>query len=230
MTYSEIDIKILEVLKICNIKSFPLDCDEIVRELGCKLFKYSELSQAKLNSCLMVSDESMKLHNRIYYNDRMNIGKIRFSIMHELGHIILGHGDYKNDIYEIESNYFASHILAPRMAIHYSGCKNHVHVANQFNLSIEAAQYAFDDYRRWRRRAIYKMDMYDKAMYSHFYNDRYKGFVYSIKSCKFCGTELLNEKSGYCDRCFNRLNCIDYSKNDKYFYAAESNWLYGGIY
>lgn len=229
MTYPEIDAKILEVLNICNIKSFPLDCEEAVMDLGCFLYKYSELSKSKSHRCLMVSDESMKLYNRIYYNDNMIIGKIRFSIMHELGHIVLDHGEYRNELLEAEANYFSSHILAPRMAIHYSGCKNHVHVAKLFNISFEAAQIAFDDYRRWHRRAVYKMGDFDKAMYAHFYNEKHKGFVYNIKTCKFCGKELLNEKSDYCEHCFNKLSYIDYAKKDKYFYAAENNWLYGGI-
>lgn len=230
MIYPDIDTKILDVLKLCSINSFPLNCEEVVMDLGCLLYKYSELSQEKLKKCLLVSDESMKLHNRIYYNDSMIIGKTRFSIMHELGHILLGHGDYSNEALEVEANYFSSHILAPRMAIHYSGCKNHVHVAKLFNISFEAALIAFDDYRRWHRRAVYKMDEFDKAMYSHFYNEKYKGFVYSVKTCKFCGKELLNEKSDYCDSCFNKLSYIDYAKKDKYFYAAENTWLYGGIY
>lgn len=230
MTYPDIDLKILDVLKLCNIKSFPVNYEEMVMDLGCLLYKYSELSREKLMKCLLVSDESMKLHNRIYYNDSMIIGKMRFSVMHELGHIVLGHGEYRSEPLEAEANYFSSHILAPRMAIHYSGCKNHVQVAKLFNISIESAQYAFDDYRRWHRRAAYKMDGFDKAMYSHFYNDEYKGFVYNIKTCKLCGKELFNEKSYYCESCFNKLSYIDYSKNDKYFYAAENTWLYGGIY
>ena len=206
------------------------DIDVKIIELDCKLYKYSELSQEKLNKCLLVSDDSMKLLNRIYYNDNMIEGKIRFSIMHELGHMLLGHGDYKNDIFETEANYCSSHILAPRMAIHYSGCKNHVNVAKLFNISFEAAQIAFDDYRRWHRRAAYKMDRIDKVMYSYFYNDEYKGFVYNIKTCRFCGKKLLNEKSDYCESCFNKLSYIDYAKIDKYFFAAENTWLYGGIY
>jgi Zn-dependent peptidase ImmA (M78 family) len=178
----------------------------------------------------MVSDESMKLHNRIYYNDNMIKGKIRFSIMHELGHIVLEHRDYKNDIYEAEANYFASHMLAPRMAIHYSRCKNYVDVSKRFNISYEAAQYAFDDYRRWHRKAVYKMSPIDKAMYRHFYNDIYKGFVYSIKKCKICGKEKLNDYSSYCDKCYNRVSILEYARNSSAFHAAEEVWLYGGIH
>jgi hypothetical protein len=230
LEHTEINNKILEVIIRCNIKSFPLNCNDMVNRLGYKLYKYSELSEEKRKSCFMVSDESLKLFDNIFYNDGKTNNRIRFSIMHELGHIELGHGEYRDEKKEAEANYFASNMLAPRMAIHYSRCNNHVHVARLFNISIEAAQIAFDDYRRWHRRAVYKMDGFDKAMYSHFYNEKHKGFVYNIKTCMFCREELLNEKSDYCEHCFNKLSYIDYAKKDKYFYAAENTWLYGGIY
>lgn len=228
MEYLVINEKILEIFIKCDIKSFPLDCSEIINKLRYKLYKYSELSEKKRLKCLMVSDESLKLHNIIYYNDDRMESRARFSIMHELGHIVLEHGEYRDFSKEAEANHFASNILAPRMAIHYSRCKNHIHVANQFNISVEAATYAFDDYRRWHRRAVYKMSGLDKAMYTHFYNEKYNGFVYNIKTCKLCGKEILNHKSDYCDPCFNRLSFRNYNNRD--FYAAENNWLYGGIH
>ncbi len=233
MTYSEIDTKIIEIFKLCNIRSFPLDCEEVVMDLGCLLYKYSELSKKKLDICLMVSDESMKLHNRIYYNDNMIEGKIRFSIMHELGHIVLGHGEYRNDRLETEANYFSSRLLAPRMAIHYSECRNYTHVAHRFGLSYKAAQLAFDDYRKWHRHSVYKMSLNDKSMYSHFYNEEYGGFVHSITNCHFCGDELYNVPEPHCDRCTKMFKHPTFrkirSRHEDDFYIAESNWLYGGL-
>jgi len=233
LTYSEIDAKILEIFKSYNIKSFPLDCEDIAMDIGCLLYKYSELSKKKLSICLMVSDESMKLHNRIYYNDNMIEGKIRFSIMHELGHIVLDHGDYRNDILEAQANYFSSHILAPRMAIHYSGCKNYTHVAHKFGLSYKAAQYAFNDYRKWYRRAVYRMSLNDKAMYTHFYNEDYGGFVHSITNCNICGEELYNTPEPHCNRCTKMFKPSTFrasnNRHEDNFYVAESNWLYGGL-
>ncbi len=233
LTYSEIDTKIFEIFTLQNIRSFPLDCEEIAIQLGCLLYRYSELSKEKRSKCLMVSDESIKLHNRIYYNDTMSFAKIRFSIMHEIGHIVLGHGEYSNDNLEAQANYFSSHILAPRIAIHYSECKNYTHVAHKFGLSYEAAQYAFDDYRKWHRHAIYKMSTYDRLMYNHFYHNKFGGFVYSITNCHFCGEELFNTTQPHCSNCNKMFNYPTYhsrsNQHNQEFYVAESNWLYGGI-
>ena len=56
---------------------------------------------------------------------------------------------------ETDANYFASNILAPRIAIHYSECKNANDVSHIFSMSYSAAEIAFDDYRRWRRYVAY---------------------------------------------------------------------------
>ena len=54
----------------------------------------------------------------IAYDENKSPFRIRFSIMHELGHIMLGHS--RECAYnEQQANFFASNILAPRMAIHF---------------------------------------------------------------------------------------------------------------
>lgn len=229
MDREKIILATLNVYNKFSIQSFPIDCVAILNAYGMKVESYATQSPKKKKLCFYYSEEAYTLKRTVYYNDKKPLGRIRFSLAHEIGHIVLGHEEPRTEEQEKESDCFASYFLAPRMAIHYSGCKNHVRVAKFFNISIEAAQYAFDDYRRWHRRAAYKMDKYDKAMYSHFYNDELKGFVYSIKTCKLCGKVLLNEKSDYCSECFDKLSYIDYSQNDKYFHAAESHWLYGGL-
>lgn len=224
--------KIIEIFQKCNVKSFPLDCENIVNILGCKLYRYSELPEVKRQGCLQVSNESMKIHNRIYYNDElMSEGRARFSIMHELGHIILGHGEYRNAVLEAEANYFASNIFAPRMAVHYSQCKRPKHVVKQFGLTFEAATYVLEDYDRWYQRAARRMNTFDKLMYSQFYNPELKKFVYSIKKCKLCGKELYNEGLDCCINCHDRLEPrrVYNSYKDDNFRIAESIWLYGGI-
>ncbi len=231
MDYNYVNEKILELFTHLNIKSFPLDCEYIVKALGYHLYKYSELSEEKRLSCFMVSDESLKLHNNIYYNDNLAKSRIRFSIAHEIGHIILDHGDYLNPNKEIEANYFASNLLAPRMAIHYAKCKNQNDVVKIFYLSQEAAQYAFNDYKRWYRHTIYhKMSKNDQAMYDHFYNTDINRFVYNIKRCIYCSTEIYNSTNCLCESCDNtQYGAISDERSELDYIIAESQWLYGGL-
>lgn len=219
----------LEVFQKFNIKSFPIDCEAILNAYGMKIKTYSSQKPKKKERCLFYSDEAYTLKGTVYYNDSKPIGRIHFSLAHEIAHIALKHGTPSTKEQEKEADAFASYFLAPRMTIHYAHCKNHIQVAKLFGVSLEAAQYAFDDYRKWHRRAVYKMDSFDKAMYSHFYNDKINGFAYSIKKCKFCGKILINNNLDKCSDCTIRISPRFESYGDENFRRAESYWLYGGL-
>lgn len=151
--------------------------------------------------------------------------------MHELGHVILNHNQFKNNKLEQEANFFASNILAPRMAIHYAKCINSNSVSKLFGMTNEAAQYAFNDYIRWYRRvACFKMSSFDKALYSHFYNSKLKGFVYSIKKCAYCDTDIYNSNYFICENCKGSDQIYrHFYPLDEDFLIAESQWLYGWL-
>lgn len=229
MDYNLINDKIIQIFKEFNIHSFPINCLDLVKKFNISLYPYSELDGKLLEYCMKCSDDAYCYKDKIFYNDSISKSRINFSLMHELGHIVLEHGDVHTPQKEQEANYFSSHILAPRMAIHYSHCKNYIHVAKQFNISFEAASIAFDDYRRWHRKAVYKMDSFDKAMYNHFYNEEIKGFAYSIKKCKLCGKELVNTGQDNCPSCRVRVAPRFNTYEEEGFRQAESYWLYGGL-
>lgn len=84
--------KTLDVYKKCNIKNFPINCNEIIAGLGIPLRKYSDLSESKAKKCLQVSNDAFTLHGVIFYNDNFpHKERQLFSLMHEVGHIVLGH-------------------------------------------------------------------------------------------------------------------------------------------
>ena len=80
--------------------------------------------------------------------------RIRFSLMHELGHILLDHkaSSVKN---EDEADYFASCILAPRIMIHHLRLNNKYSkvtaddIHDYFDISISASNRALMDYHNW---------------------------------------------------------------------------------
>lgn len=229
MTYDEIQYAILKVYKDCNIQSFPINCFDILEQMGIVSHAYSSLSDSKRHSCLLISEDAFVLKNEVYYNDTQLVGRMRFSLMHELGHIVLEHSKNRTELEEIEANYFASNIIAPRMAIHYANCKNEVHVANLFELTYEAAGYAFSDYRKWHRNAVYKMKPIDHKMYQHFYNKEAKQFVYKIHNCIWCNQPVFNEDGGECKKCIVRSKylCHEFhTEQDFELKVAEDNWLY----
>ena len=150
---------IYSVYKECKITFFPFDCIKILNYYGYKVYKYSELrmiSQELYNLCKMCSNDAFLFKDKklIAYNDEMPYYRIRFSLMHELGHILLKHrvSSKKN---EDEADYFASCILAPRIMIHHLKQTNKYSqvtaddIHEYFGISISAANRALIDYHNW---------------------------------------------------------------------------------
>jgi len=228
MDYDKIKSAALSVYQKFGIKLFPIDCEDILQSYGMKIEKYSEQKPTKLKKCLIYSEDAFSLKKKVYYNDMKSIGRIRFSLAHEIGHIALKHGTPRIEEHEKEADCFASYLLAPRMAIHYAKCKNENDVAKLFKMTNEAASYAFDDYRCWYRWTVYhKMNAFDKAMYAQFYNKEQDCFVYSIKRCPCCDTLIYNSIATLCKKC-NILNHSyrAFQQPDEDFLIAESQWLY----
>lgn len=241
MDTTEIIKATIKVYEECHVTSFPIDCMALLEHYGYRIFTYDELwkkNQRLYDICLACSEDAFRdgINKIIAYNSHNSNGRIRFSLMHELGHHIRGHSG-ESDLNEQEANTFASHILAPRMAIHYSKCKDTEDVSKVFEISNDAAGIAFDDYHRWYRHVIkYKMTYVDKLMYAQFYDADQDAFVWSIKKCDFCGTLLYNSHSNHCAHCMvpepidvhhhfyeHPLHNIDMGL----FRHLENKWLYG---
>lgn len=201
MTISDIQERILSFYRTFSIQSFPIDCFSVVEQLGFQVKCYSELSSKKASACKALSPDACILDDILYYENMCPKKRMRFTIMHEIGHIVLESAS------EQDANIFASHSLAPRMAIHYSGCKNAADVSRYFGLSEEAADYAFNDYRCWHRTAVYKMSPIDKKVYEYFYNADAGGFVYSMHRCAYCGKTIYNQPHiDTCSICCRRIH------------------------
>lgn len=187
----------------CHVKYFPVNCFEILKHYGYRIYTYSDLQTRNpelYDMCISYSEDAFRSGSMhiVAYNDKKPMTRIRFSLMHELGHHLLEH---KNDSSEneAEANYFASNLLAPRIAMYYAKLKTIIEVADLFDLSSSAAYYAAQDFSEWcneiQRRGMHG---YDKDLYKNFYNQNYGGFVYSVKKCECCGAEVYNSKKPYC--------------------------------
>lgn len=146
---------ILDAYETCGIRSFPIDCIEVIKRLKIPLFKYSELCAKKERECYRVSNDAFKLKGKIYYNDAFPyIYRQRFTLMHEVGHILLGHvGDTEEN--DDEADEFASHFLAPRILIHKYGYRNTEQLHDAFGLSYRASNRALTSYKEWFRNISY---------------------------------------------------------------------------
>lgn len=145
MNYSLLYECVLSSYRMYGIKSFPIDCFEIIRKHGFKIIKYSELSSTKEAACRKLSNDACLIENNLYYDENAHPQRIAFSIAHELGHHFLRTDD------EDYADEFASHFLAPRILIHKYKLKTADQIHDTFGLSYAASNRALMSYREWYR-------------------------------------------------------------------------------
>lgn len=222
MNYELISKKILKIYKECNIASFPIDCSAVLRHYGYKVLTYSEL-QSKNDElhklCSLLSDDAFsdRVLRIVAYNHKTNAGRIRFSLMHELGHIILSHTNH-SQANENEADYFASNILAPRPVIFRANTNTADAIHEKFGLSYTAANIALDDYKRWK---CFKISQIDKEIAWLFFPKQ------GTNSSK---PEYKENKPAHTDTELNkRREFIEEFQPDFYFRRSECDWLYGNL-
>lgn len=198
--------EILEVYIKCDIHTFPIDCEKILECYNYRIRTYAEvlsqLPEAGQLAQAFSDDSFADMENRlILYNNRVNKYRVRFSQMHELGHIVLGHIG-KCQEYEYEADIFASNILAPRIAIDYYNCKTADDIHNKFCLSYAASNRAIIDYKKWISEGPSNEDK-DLNMWLHY------PICYQHQELSFK----------------NRKKRLEKSKKKNRFYEERRNWI-----
>lgn len=148
------------VLLSSNQFEFPLNIEKLLKDIkiaNIKIYMYSDtgISESKkLKNSGFVTE-----NNGIYYvlyNDTIeNEGNYRFTLCHELGHIMLQHDLTKpNDrVQEAEADTFASELLMPESVIFE--IKNRGYVINKklikelFNASNQASQIRVEEFNKF---------------------------------------------------------------------------------
>lgn len=195
MELQDIKKNVLQVLNDCGVKTFPLSCSSILEHYQTKLYPYSYIKSTNpelYQICTKYSQDAFTFRDKICYNDSMPKERIRFSLMHELGHAIL---DTEK---ETLANQFASHILVPRSILIYSKLTDIPSVCKLFHISKEAASYALQDITNHRR--LHQTEI-DAQILEHFYNSAMEIHIYHITECPVCGSNIYNSIQGTCLQC-----------------------------
>lgn len=171
--YEDIKELVAHTLQEGRICSIPICCFQLTSALEIHCISYSSLSEKKLSAALQLSEEGFTLDNTIYYNDYQIPTRIRFTIMHEVGHIMLGHSD-DNDISELEANFFAAYILVPPVIVHAhdkTGDIDQNQIKTLFDVSATMAENTFNSYTNWLKRSkdILGFSDIDRMIYNIFF-------------------------------------------------------------
>lgn len=162
--WDEIKKEVVYMFEECGVSSCPIDPFFIARKLHYVLRPYSSLPFEDSMAAYYESDDGFSRlemnHNTgmweyvIYYNDEQTSqGRIRFTLLHEIGHCYLGHHDNPDDsnhsIEEAEADFFAKYAIAPPPLMHKYHCSTPLEIQRVFQTSSIAAQYCSDYYRKW---------------------------------------------------------------------------------
>lgn len=147
------------VLLNTGTRELPVKVSRICRGYGVTLRSYQVgaplIRELGLEAQCDISDGfTVRSGDRCYvfYNMEQPPGRVRFTIAHELGHVLLGHlGDGEHTVYNRESssenapeehtaNVFASRLLAPACVLHALGAVTPEQIAAVCDISMAAAR------------------------------------------------------------------------------------------
>ena len=152
-----IEKKVVTFLISCGIKEFPIDPFDMASLKSIRVLKYSSLDDEKRIACIKGGIEAYTDYKgkscSIYYDESRSNGNIRFNIMHELGHIELGHKE-DSDLADKIADHFAGYAIAPPPVIDKLGCETVYDIMSAFDVSEKCAEVRLDYFKRWKREPI----------------------------------------------------------------------------
>lgn len=149
-----------EILFQENVRELPVNIVELCRKLGIAVKYYDKLEQGNDGKCTVINKQPI-----ILVRQECNRQRKRFTVAHELGHIMLGHvGKYElvnreisptDNPIEQEANVFASRLLAPACVLWGLKVQSADEIAQICDISPTAAAY------RWQRlQELYKRNKF----------------------------------------------------------------------
>lgn len=167
--------KVLEIYQSMDRLEYPIYAEEIIihTPIPCKFMDYIEMSS--INHCSIQDVIQMcgsedgatiidKRNHRglVIYNSEKPRGRILWTQMHELGHLILNHPDLanfdelscgdrnlKSRQFESEADYFVWNMLAPLPIMREMGIERDWQIEGCFGLSEQASIIHMKRYRKW---------------------------------------------------------------------------------
>lgn len=157
--YEFIKGEVINVFVTYKVKCVPVSGFEIASKMEVTMIPYTSLKKSKLGIAKETSEDGffVELNGKEYilYNNELSYERQNWTILHEIGHIALDHRGV-SDKEEYEADFFAKFAIAPPVLIHELQLNSAEDIYEYFDISREAAEYAFKYYCKWLRR--YQID------------------------------------------------------------------------
>ena len=153
--YEEIKAEVTDLFERYKVKCIPINGFELAIKMGIILISYSSLSPIKLAAASKVSSDGFYFEpgdgrEYIYYNDNIGYARSNMTILHEIGHCVLGHDDGMDQKEaEAEAKFFAKYAAAPPPLVHMIKPTSPDDIGLAFGISYIASVYAFAYYHKW---------------------------------------------------------------------------------
>lgn len=156
--YEEIKEEVVKLFITLDIRCVPISGFEIATKLGVKVSPYSlsknpELAEKIARDGVCIEKTNGELY--IFYNDKEDYNRLNWTMLHELGHLILGHTEHC-ELADSEADFFAKNAIAPPILVHKLGLKSASDIKGHFYISAQAAENAWDYYQTWLNISGYK--------------------------------------------------------------------------
>lgn len=150
--YDEIREEVANFIEDFGIEAYPFSIWVLLKRMGIRLIPYSalpdqlrdEIEEAWPEAITLRPDNFNAAGTVIFYNDQRSRERIRFTLAHELAHLVLEHPDEKSDELEGEADIFANYLLAPAPLILRDSSVNSYAIETDFAVSHGCALSARD--------------------------------------------------------------------------------------
>lgn len=151
--YEEIKKVVVDLFVKYDVCCVPVNSFELATKMGVTVIPYSAIPERKRWLLIKKSADGFSLETDvgawyIYYNDKKDYGRINHTIMHEIGHIVLDHSE-DSELAEKEVKFLAKYALVPPVLVHKLKISKPADIVDRFDVSFEAACYAYSYYKKW---------------------------------------------------------------------------------
>ncbi len=168
-TYNSLEKIAMSFLLDYSFIKFPIDVFKLAEvSFHVKFVKYSELSEEKREKILAIPEleDSFTVFEHlsdgrttyiIYYNDSKTYYRQRFSIGHELKHILFDEEEPTAENEE-EADYFSKSLIAPKCLIILDNINSREEIVEKYELGPEPSRYLFNSIQR-------RIDKYGRELF-----------------------------------------------------------------
>ena len=173
--------KAWETLIECGVCELPINLAKVINHYGIYLVRYSDSNYINRHSSPSEDGFSRLIDNElvIYYNDTKSLHRVRFTLAHEVGHILLGHLEFGEtlhrntecdvlDIKEQQANVFARDILMPLTVLHSLNVSDYIDIMQYCNVSKTSAQIRYKRLLEVNKRCMFNKHPLERQVHNNF--------------------------------------------------------------